>query len=147
MATIVKTEIEGAKEMDKLLKLLPEKMAASILDASVRTGAVIIRDDAKARAPRRSGDGADSIRIQKVGSKKTITEFRVGPDEKHWYMMFQEFGTSNHSAQPFLRPAFDTRASDALNKIGEQIGKKIEARAKKLAGPLLKSGLIKRRRK
>lgn len=147
MATIVKTEIEGAKEMDKLLKLLPVKMAASILDASVRTGAVIIRDDAKSRAPVDTGELRDSIRIQKIGSKQTITEFRVGPDKNHWYGIFAEFGTSEDSAHPFLRPAFDTNASDALDKIGEQIGKKIEARAKKLAGPLLKSGLIKRRRK
>jgi len=58
-----------------------------------------------------------------------------------------EFGTSIMSARPFFRPAFERTKIAALQEIGNKLGKGIEDRAAKLAGPLAKSGLIKKRRK
>ena len=45
------------------------------------------------------------------------------------------------SARPFMRPAFEAKKMEALNRLGEALGEGIEKAAKKLAGPLSKSGL------
>lgn len=147
MVEIIKTRIEGADELAKVLKLLPGKMGASVLASSLRTGAVLIKKEAAARAPRDQGDLAKSIRVQKVKQKGTEALFHVGPDREHFYGIFSEFGTSKESARPWLRPAFDTKAAEALDKIGESLGKKVEAAAAKLAGKFRKSGLGARRRR
>lgn len=147
MVKIEKVQIEGARELDQLLRQLPEKMAASALNSSVRAGAKVIFDEAKARVPVDTGSLRDSIRIQKVKESGKTVVFKVGPDKDRWYGIFTEFGTSLRAATPWLRPAFDVMAQKALDKIGESLGKKIEKIAEKLAGPLMKSGLIKRTRR
>jgi HK97 gp10 family phage protein len=65
-----------------------------------------VADRARARAPRASGAGAESIHaeIVKVGSAFQI---RVAWDREHDYMFFHEVGTSKMPARPFLRPALD----------------------------------------
>ena len=74
--------------------------AKAILD---RAGG-LIADDAKAAAPRKTGQGAESIR-QEVGEDADGAFFRVSWDKDHFYMFFHEVGTSKMSARPFLRPA------------------------------------------
>ena len=43
-----------------------------------------------------------------------------------WYWKFIEFGTSSMAAQPFLRPAFDTLKTEAVEAIREYLASRIE---------------------
>ncbi len=161
----IRTRIEGAAELDRVLKLLPKAIGERVLANAVRAGAKIIRDEARAKAPVRVSGGL--IRLGKKSSKGRIPGFlraniitakarrgtssdsvtiHVGPSRKAFYGLFQEFGTRFHSARPFLRPAFDNNVEKAIKVIGIKLGKDIERAAVKLAGPLAKSGLVKRRR-
>lgn len=147
MVEIIKTEIQGARELDKLLGQLPKKMGFTALRGAVRAGAKIIMEDAKARVSVDTGDLRDSIRIQKVRARGTSVTFVVGAEKKEFYGQFIEFGTSKQSARPWLRPAFDTRVKEALDKIGDELGKRVERTAKKLAGGFRKSGLGAKKRR
>lgn len=67
-----------------------------------------VADRAAATAPRSVGGldhGADSIRAE-VADDGSV---RVSWDQAHFYMAFQELGTSRMTARPFLRPALDAR--------------------------------------
>lgn len=81
-------------------------IAALEKGADVGRGLLRVGDQVATRAagmaPRDSGAGAASIHAQAAGD-----EVRVGPDAKHFYLIFHEVGTSKKSARPFLRPALD----------------------------------------
>ena len=162
----IRTRIEGAAELDRVLKRLPKAIGERVLANAVRAGAKIIRDEARAKAPVRVG--GNLIRLGKRSSKGRLPGFlrsqiitakarkgtssdsvtiHVGPSTKAFYGLFQEFGTRNHPAKPFLRPAFDGNVEKAIKGIGVKLGKDIEKAAVKLAGPLARSGLVKRRRR
>jgi len=45
----------------------------------------------------------------------------IGPYKDGFYGWFQEFGTVNHSAQPFMRPAWDAKRDGAYRAIQEDL--------------------------
>ena len=141
------TRIEGAAELDKVLKALPKRMGERALVAAVRAGANIIRDEARARVPVGTGRLRDEIVVKRIRTGQASLTMRLGPLRSSFYGMFFEFGTSIQAARPFLRPAFDAKVGEALGALGTRLGKRVEAEAKKLAGPLAKAGLVKRRRR
>ena len=55
-------------------------------------------------APKLTGRGAASISAE-LASAGGEPEARVSWTTDAYWMMFQEFGTQHHRAQPFLRPA------------------------------------------
>lgn len=61
---------------------------------------------AKAGAPKRTGDGAGSIRREPVldGPDWTV---RISWDRPHYYMYFHDRGTEHLPARPFLEPALE----------------------------------------
>ena len=67
--------------MDKVLKLLPKRLAERELTAAVRAGANVIRKEARARAPR---GGVSSEMSQKFGPlHKKIRARRVKKTRRH----------------------------------------------------------------
>lgn len=50
-----------------------------------------------------------------------------------FYGRFAEFGTAHQAATPWMRPAVDEGALEALNRMGENLGKSIEREAARLA--------------
>lgn len=69
-----------------------------------------VANDARALAPKRTGAMAASIDYEIVDGDDGL-EARVSFDQDHFYGIFAELGTSEQSAQPFLRPALDARRS------------------------------------
>lgn len=67
-----------------------------------------VAEDAKATAPRDTGAGAESIHHE-MGEDADGAFVRVSWDRDHFYMLFQEVGTSTQSARPFLRTAATKR--------------------------------------
>jgi HK97 gp10 family phage protein len=133
--------ITGLKEINALLKELPEKAQERVIKSAVRSGAQVVRKEAKRLVPKDTGELERSIKVQagRPRSKSKIT-FRVGfektPDGRSPSRRahLTEFGTSTQPAQPFMRPALDSKASEVINKMISAIGRGIAREAEKLAG-------------
>ena len=145
----------GAKEIEDLLKRLPERVAKNVTVGGLRAGAAII-----ARQARRNVRASPSIDTQRlvrsitsrtikrpkrgqavvaVGVSRRLTmevrkgrkkPMRVRPSK---YAHLVEFGTEHSPAEPFLRPALDEKGEEAIAKIGQVMGKGIAREARKLA--------------
>ena len=150
------THIKGAKELDDVLKQLPPYIAERVLKGSVMAGAEVVRKEAVEMAPIGSAPRKDwKGRIVQPGTlKKSIKKFSIKDSaasvsvgvglkkgSRGFYGRFFEFGTSKMAARPFIRPAFDNKAQEALDVMGKKLWQGIERAAKRLAGPYLKSGL------
>lgn len=147
---VSRSTITGAKDLDKLLKRLPGKVAGRILQSSLRVGAMVIVKDARTRAPVGTGTLRREIVARKTSRAKASgksAEVTIGPTQDAFWGLFQEFGTRFHPPHPWLRPAFEASKRAALDKTGKSLGMKIEKAAEKLAGSFAKSGLKARRRR
>lgn len=121
--------VKGAAELERLLKQLPGKVAKRVTNNGLRAGARIIRDEMKDRVKVVTGELQDSITVATVKG-----EVKVGftkPASRRAHLL--EYGTETQRAQPFGRPAIDAKATDAIKKIGEIMGKGVEREAGKIA--------------
>lgn len=93
------------------VRLNSAAIQALAADQGVRTHLEKVGDEvvekAKAKAPRNTGTGAESIDKEVVTNFAGIPEVRVTWAKEHFYMIFHELGTSDFPARPFLRPALD----------------------------------------
>jgi len=149
----VDVQVLGYKELDAALAQLPEALRRQVVVAALKKAAAPMVRDAKAAAhrgkdPRRRGSmkqrksgesaamghGADSIaaRAAPSGSPHEAV-VAVGPDARHWYMKFLEFGTARESPQRFLTPAFEINKEAAIRAVGEELWKSLAATAARLA--------------
>ena len=130
----VTLELEGAKELERVLKRLPLNVQKKHLRRAVRQGAALVRNEARAAAPKRSGKLRKNIRSKGRRGKRFYVAASVfvnvaertpqkreisgrfmssggdadAEDPKDaFYWRFLEFGTKRMSAQPFIRPAAD----------------------------------------
>jgi len=137
MAETITFNIEGAKEMERVLDLLGPQIARSLGQAAARAGAKIIVEEAKRLVPVQTGDLKESIVI------KALPNRARGEDQAGVLIGFEkptsriahlvEFGTSNSAAQPFMRPAMDGKAPDALDAMGKSMAAGIKREANKLS--------------
>ena len=146
-------QVLGLAELDDALGHLPEALRRQVVLAALRKAARPIVRDAKAKArrgtdPRRRGSkkqrrsgeserighGADSIAARAMkATSKTGATVAVGPDARHWYMKFLEFGSSRQTPDRFLTPAFEINKERAAELVGEELWKSLSATAKRLA--------------
>lgn len=108
-------KIEGLDELTRKLKAMGDGVEGSLADV-LKAGAEPIRESASQKAPRRTGRLASHI-IVTTDEKAAL----IGPDKARFYGMFQEFGTSHHAPQPFLRPALDEQKETAQRIIADKI--------------------------
>jgi HK97 gp10 family phage protein len=147
-------KIEGLKQLDNALKKLPLELQKKFLRAAVATSSNVIRKEVLARAPVRTGklknnvyrayskDKSDSgkatyvvgVRMgRKTRYKNNAKNRRLGrtgqtyqKDGEAFYWKFIEFGTKNFAAQPFIRPAFEAKKTEAINAIKLSLQKSIK---------------------
>ncbi len=155
--------MDGADELAKTLRLLGPDLEQKVYLQSLRKGATLTRDEAKSRAPYgndfskrayvKRSKGIARTHLVKLRNEVRMTvtlktpvsyAIAVHVGVAYWGM-FQEFGTSKMGARPWLRPAWDATAAPALDIIGKSLGQGVEKSAVRLAGPLAKSGLVRRR--
>lgn len=158
--TAVSIKIDGLKELQRALELLPKEIQGRPLKSAVSAGAKVILDEAINKAPvgetgnlrkalyryRSRSQSTVGKETYLVGVRKgkgiygnTRLNRRLGRVGKKYttqgeayYWRFVEFGTSKMSAKPFLRPAFESQKERAVQIIKERLGKAIEAQARKL---------------
>jgi HK97 gp10 family phage protein len=132
--------VEGLKELDEALKELPKATARNVIKRAFVQAIAPMEEQARAQAPRRTGQLAGSIafgtrlsRRQKgLHKKESDVEFFAGAAAlPHAHL--QEFGTAHHVAQPFMRPAWDANKMPALNSVARFLRDEIEKARARLA--------------
>jgi HK97 gp10 family phage protein len=124
--------IRGLRELNDALHELPEDMAKAAHRTGVRKGARVLADGMERRAPRATGELAGSMVISIRRRGRGIVAL-VGPSKGAFHGMFQEFGTSHHPAQPFMRPTVDEDGQRAVEAMREQLGVAVDRAVRRLA--------------
>ena len=148
-------KIEGLAELEKALMDFPDKIAKNILIGGVRTGANIIRTDARGRSIASEkaiirkfhgqkitvppGFMTKKIASWKVRKSQYAVTFNVGIAGYKdrftkffpFYWRFLEFGTSKMAKRPFLRPAFESKKTAAVEAMRDYMDKRIDKEAAK----------------
>ncbi len=150
--------ITGGEALAKALRELPVKIEKNILRSAMRAGARVIANEAKGNVPVEDGDLKRSIRVSTNTRKGEVTAKAVAGGKKVYYAHFVEFGTVGHiisaksgsvlrfttrdgkyhertsvnhpgaRAKPFLRPALDSKAQQAVRAVAKQIAAKLTER-------------------
>jgi HK97 gp10 family phage protein len=143
------SNLKGGKEIQEFLNTLAPKIEKSIMRGAVREGAKVLLAEAKQNVPISSGDLRDSLRVSTSARKGKVTASVKAGNKNVYYSRFVEYGTAAHSitaksgflsfggiftksvnvsgiqAKPFLRPALDSKSTEAINAAGEYIGKRL----------------------
>lgn len=170
--------LKGGKELSAFLDAFPAKLQKGAVKAALTAAAKPIRDQARANAPKESGEMAKSIRTGSpdAGKDGRVT-IRIRLKGEHSYLgTFIEYGVAPHfiragdayasarvltrqvraggvasdvethhlkiagkivtgavlhpglSARPFLRPALDAKAQDAIRAFGDRISSYLKSK-------------------
>lgn len=146
--------IRGLSDLQKMLDSIPAKIEANIMRGALRAGAKVIEAEAKANVPVKSGVLRDSIRVSARLKGRVVTaSIKAGGKTKFgdaFYAKWVEFGTAAHAikgknggwlsfgglfaksiqhpgakSSPFMRPALDAKAGDAVVAVGNYIKKRL----------------------
>ena len=135
-------KVEGLKAVQTALRQLPDATAKNVMRRVLREAGKPIAETARQLAPFEDGDLRDSIAVSTKLSKSQRKKHRKGGKDDvevfvgagpHPQAHLQEFGTSNHPAQPFLRPAWDKHKRAVLDGIKEAMWTEIRKAADRLA--------------
>ncbi|MDZ7906334.1 MAG: HK97-gp10 family putative phage morphogenesis protein [Cypionkella sp.] len=128
---------EGGREMEAQLQRLATGTARGAGRRALRKAAMPLAEMMQGLAPVLSGDLAESIlvtsklaRSQAAGARQMFPNVRstvvlhVGPGTNP-QAITQEFGTSFHEPQPFVRPAWDADHMDLLERLKQTLWEEI----------------------
>jgi len=123
-------KIGGLDDLLKLLGRMTLVTRSEIIDNALLAAAAVIREEAILRSPRRTGRLARSETVEIVAELgETVTgraAVKIGPRRGLFYASFIEFGTTKLKANPFLRPAFDMKISEAGDSFRAKITEAFE---------------------
>ena len=139
-----RTRIQGADELDRLLRQLPPVVRKQPFANATRKGARLIRDSAKRKVkvgvkqPGREDEPhlIDTITTMTVRARDRAADWTVRVGSTLFRARFQELGTVKQVARPFLRPAADENQAAVKQILVDEIGKGVTKAAKRLAGRL-----------
>lgn len=153
----ISVNVQGLAEIERKLKMLPERIGNNAMRRALRRGANVIRDAARANAKRIDDPetreaiykniavaGGGRRREQQAGGvmmrvgvrggarplKKGTDTGLPGGNTTHW--RFVEFGTSEARAQPFMRPAASSSANAAYQAVAAAAPAEIDKELRKL---------------
>ena len=136
--------VSGLADIQRMLDTLPAKIEANVMRGALRAGSNVIRDEAKRLAPVKGGALRASIRVSlRLKAGRIAAQIKAG-DKRAWYAHLVEFGTARHWIKPknrkslffsglareivdhpggrpvpFMRQAFDAKATAALDAVAE----------------------------
>lgn len=130
MARSVKfTKVEGLDDLAKAVESLKDRVASDEVKNILLAGAWVIRDEARALVPVRTGLLKENI-IATRGKKQSeqldvLVGVRYGKGGGNVAHII-EFGSSKMEAQPFFRPAVAAKKNEAGEIIAAALKKLIE---------------------
>lgn len=116
-------------DIEKFQKRLEElgRKGSKIENEALIAGAKVINDEIIKNAPERTGKAKTHLKVNPVKKEKGIKVVKVGitreDNSQAFYLKFHEYGTSKMSARPFMRPAFERKKKEALEKTHQVIRK------------------------
>lgn len=152
---MITVKVSGLAEIDRKLRLLPQRIGNNAMRRSLRKGANVIRDIAKANAkqiddPDTSESIAKNIAVASGGKRREREAggllMRVGvrggarptrgdngaPGGNTTYWRLVEYGSSQAKAQPFMRPAMASGATKAFSVTAAAMNTEIDKELRKL---------------
>lgn len=153
-------KIEGLAELAKRLRELPSELSGKNggpLRKAIGRASVVIRDEARRLAPvdtgnlrdniiavrkRKSPQGNEGYFIEVRRKRRKYANTRANRRKQRagmtyesmgeaYYGMFIELGTAKMPAQPFLRPAFESKKVEAVEVFRAEFAKAIAKAEKK----------------
>lgn len=135
----VSVTLEGGDELIRKLERMGRNVSRSV-DSAAQAGIRVIARDAESRL-------GDRIEMELEERSDGSATYAAGPPKEKWYLQFKEFGAQPHeitgnplafqgregpvitgrvshpgmAAEPFLRPAFDSKKGEAIDKVGDVI--------------------------
>ena len=116
-------------DIEKFQKRLEEigKKGSKLENEALLAGAEVLNKEVIKNTPEKTGKAKKYLKVSKVTKEKGIKVVKVGisreDNSEAFYLKFHEFGTSKMSARPFMRPAFERKRKEALEKTHEVIRK------------------------
>ena len=108
--------IDGLTELLDKFTALDTKAAKGSLRKALKAGGKVFKDEVIARTPVKTGQLRDDIiAASTIDANQGTGTCSIGPTIHSFYGEFQELGTSKQPARPFMRPAFDAKADDAID--------------------------------
>jgi HK97 gp10 family phage protein len=133
--------LNGAKEVEEMLKKLPLEVQGEILRKINRRGAVIAKEEMQRQAPPGS---QIPEHIQIVNDEKNMTGVIVRPSKKVFYARYLEYGTEVRQTdkgadrgqipagkKPFIRKAIDIAVPKILKYITPQYSELVKRKIEK----------------
>lgn len=111
--------LDGAEELNQALRTVGHRTTGLFLKKAAQAGADVIAAEAKVLAPVDEGDLAASIHTKPGRLQQGRAQFDVRIGKNEWYGKLVELGTDKMAAQPFLRPAFDSKQAEAEKAIAD----------------------------
>lgn len=128
----VEWKVLNYKEFFNNLEDLGRTVGKNQLETAALRGGRVISYEAERRAPKGSPPKASkTIRARIWRSEPGEVEVMIGPDERGFYFMFHEFGTSHQKARPFLRPALEDKQYEAMQVMADYYRDRIERRLRR----------------
>lgn len=153
---MAKLDLKGLKEVQRQLESVAQETRAKLLRSAMRAAFKPVLEDAKARAPRDTGALAEGLTLASArGSsddsiavgivvvnnsarqkQATMAAAAFGegqsktlPPSRRWH--FEELGTANSPARPFLRPALIRGAAGVVGALQAEVAKRVRKALKK----------------
>lgn len=129
--------VQGLRELDRALGELPKAAGKAVLRRVARAALKPVEDAARSLAPVADGTLRDSIttgtrltkRQASQARRETKSSIEMHTGTSNQAAVPQEFGTAEHGAQPFMRPAWDQNQGQVLEHVGTELGSEIEKTA------------------
>jgi HK97 gp10 family phage protein len=144
---MIETQVDGLKELQDELLQLPDRIGGRVLQSALTSAALPIVNEAKDKVPIAhaayklyGGGKADPgwlksriVRKRVRQSKNSAEVIVTFKDQRQAYFWrFIEFGTSKLVARPFMRPAFEAKQSEALDRFVTRLGDAIQTARERL---------------
>lgn len=124
----VDLEITGLAELESRLQDIAGPGARRALSKGLRQGANVVLAEARRRVRKKTGATAKATKTKNEGQSGQDLTFSVGTN---YVGRFLEFGTSKMPAYPFLRPAAEAKAAEAVEVARDVTLAAIEVEASK----------------
>ena len=146
-----KFRIEGLSDINQTLGKLPRALGKATLTRFGTRRLEPMRDTAKAKAPKATGELADKIIIStKQGTPgqrrrrtadKDAVEIYMGPSKDVGEKAVpEEFGSINNRPHGYMRGAWDENAEGLLDNLAKDLGAAVDGAAKRYAKRVAKRG-------